>query len=95
VLAGIGSLLYALKLLKLLISSLILLACSLIGFGYGPSSGHVKGPIATIKALGNTLKAGNIFSGPDTIGLVCFQGLVFKNLDKLLNVFFSFSAAIF
>lgn len=60
--------------------SLSLLACSSIGSGYGPSSGHVEGPIAAARAQGSTLEAGNSFYGPETMGLMYFQVLMFKNL---------------
>jgi hypothetical protein len=88
VLAGMGTLLYVLKLSKPFTSSLSLLVCSSIGSGYGPSSGHDEGPIAAARAQGNTLEAGNSFCGPETMDLICFQVLVFTKFDELREVFF-------
>ena len=78
-LIGMGSLLYALKLSKPFISSLGLLACSSIGSGYGPSSGHVEGPIAAARAQANTLEAGDSFHGPETKVLMRFRVLISEN----------------
>jgi hypothetical protein len=52
-----------------------------------PSS-YVESPIAAARAQGNTLEARNGFYGPETMGLMCFQVLIFRNLGELQEGFF-------
>jgi hypothetical protein len=55
---------------------------------YHPTSGRFEGPIAAARAQGNTLEVGNSFYGPETMDLVCFEVLIFKNFNELRVMFF-------
>jgi hypothetical protein len=56
----IGSLFYALKLLKPFMSSLSLLVSSSIRSGYGPSSGRVPYPGPAVQGIGHAIELGTV-----------------------------------